>query len=278
MMRKLSIVLTAVALMAVLATAAFAQPNISGQVLVRTNVNFPESGDTTYTFLGRALLNFSGSVSDQVSYYARLQTDWAGTSNYTSLPYVYIDVKNLVGENSTLRLGRQGIYWAPHNWFGGLIADDFRAASLTLNAADNVELRAFGELESSDQRFGGEVSFKVGPGTLSVNALSAVASSGEREIGFSADAKLSFAGVNVWGEVGKTPGNDDLDIKLIGVSFDAIKDAIGWNNWLEYDIEAEEFAIRLGKTHGNGLTTNFTLLNDSEEKTITLRTDVSVSF
>src|SRR5690606_9964283 len=67
MMRKLSIVLTAVALMAVMATAAFAQPNISGQVLVRTNVNFPESGDTTYTFLGRAQLNFSGSVSDQVS-------------------------------------------------------------------------------------------------------------------------------------------------------------------------------------------------------------------
>lgn len=283
MMRKLSIVLTAVALMAVLATAAFAQPNFSGQVLVRNEVTFPSGGSTSYTWNIIGYVNASGSVSDQVSYYARVQGSHSLTdkpSSSVTLPYAYIDVKNLVGEGSTLRLGRQSIAWEPSYWFGGLISySAIEAASLTLKAADNVNVQAFAQLAASKPSFGGRVALNVGPGTLGLKARSSYEKS-ERKIGYAVDADFEFAGVHVNAELGKKPDapSDKMDIQIVGLSFDAIKDATGWNNWIEYNANSRDWAIRLGKTHDNKLTTNFTVYSDKAKNATILRTDVSVSF
>nr|MBO2477416.1 hypothetical protein [Bacillota bacterium] len=242
MMRKLSIVLTAVALMAVMATAAFAQPNISGLLYVTSKVTFGDETETDFGGYGR--VNISGDVSENVSYYVRVQGGWGsqaskltGTSkmnidddsqdnevegtvtlqNNAVVPLAYIDVKNLLGSGSTLRIGRQSLAWYVHNEFGGLHATTENAVSLTMSAADNATLRGFVTL-AENPKLGARAAFATPVGTLGVNVRSEFnEEKSERAIGYSVDADLSFAGVNVNAELGQTVGKDELDIKIIGV-------------------------------------------------------------
>lgn len=278
MMRKLSMALTAVAVVALMATAAFAQPTIGGMVYISNGYDFDAS---KYTFDGFGRVNVSGSASDKVDYYVRLQGDWGKDASGFSLPLAYIDVKDLVGAGSTLRLGRQSITgWSVHNNFysAGLFSGTRNAASLTVNAADNVTLRGFVDLvaESSttEPQLGLKATFNVGAGSLGVNVRNQDVE-GKRETGYSVDAAVSFAGVNLNAEFGKKA--DGKDIQIVGAEFDAITNAIGWNNFVEYDVAAKAWALGLSKTHDNKLTTAFTIEGGKDAST-TLTTEVYVSF
>jgi len=300
MMRKLSIVLTAVALMAVMATAAFAQPNISGLLYVTSKVTFGDETETGFGGFGR--VNISGDVSENVSYYVRVQGGWGSSAsgltgtgkvnidddpeakeiegtftlqNNAVVPLAYIDVKNLLGSGSTLRIGRQSLAWYVHNEFGGLHATTENAVSLTMSAADNVTLRGFVTL-AENPKLGARAAFATPVGTLGVNVRSEVPGS-EREIGYSVDADLSFAGVNVNAELGQTVGSDELNIKIIGVGFDAITDATGWDNFIEYNIQTEKWAVGISKTVYQNLDLDFTVSGGKGADT-TLTTELSVSF
>jgi len=299
MMRKLSIVLTAVALMAVMATAAFAQPNISGSLYVKSEVTFGDETETDFGGYGR--VNISGDVSENVSYYVRVQGGWGSSAsgltgtakenkenaqeikgtvtlqNNAVVPLAYIDVKNLLGSGSTLRIGRQSLDWDVHNEFGGLHATTENAVSLTMSAADNATLRGFVTL-AEKPKLGARAAFATPVGTLGVNVRSEFnEKKSEREIGYSVDADLSFAGVNVNAELGQTVGSDELDIKIIGVGFDAITDATGWDNFIEYNIQTEKWAVGISKTVYQNLDLGFTVSGGKDADTA-LTTELSVSF
>jgi len=284
MMRKLSIVLTAVAVMALMATAAFAQPTISGQVYLTNDVTFGD--DTELEWGGYARVNISGSVSDTVSYYARLQAAWENqvppsldtVDDFEAyVAQAYVDVKNLVGAGSTLRLGRQSVSWFVHNYFAGLISGTQNAASLTLNPADSVTLRGFVQM-AKDPIVGAKATFGMPVGTLGLNLRSEVVS-GERELGYSVDADVEFAGVHLNAEFGKRPTytGDGLDIQIVGLSFDAITDAIGWDNFIEYNIQTEKWAVGISKTVYQNLDLGFTVSGGKDADTA-LTTELSVSF
>lgn len=295
MMRKLSLALTAVALLAVMATAAFAQPNITGVLYVASDVTFGDK--TEYAFGGYGRVNISGSVSEDVSYYARIQGGWGSLAPTTSaevkdpsssdaldidltadtnavVPLAYLDVKNVLGSGSTLRFGRQSVSWGVHNYFAGLSSGTMPAVSVTLSAADNVTLRGFVQLAGSDPLYGAKATFNVPAGALGLNLRSGV-NGGERKLGYSVDADVEFSGVHLNAEVGKTVAGSDLQI--VGLSFDAVSDAIGWDNYIEYNIPAKRWAVGISKDHANNLTTAFTV-NGGEGRSTVLTTELSVSF
>src|SRR5690606_1162003 len=258
-----------------------------------------------------------GDVSENVSYYVRVQGGWGSSAsgltgsgkltgtlkanfdddpepyeyegtythegtftlqnlqNNAVVPLAYIDVKNLLGSGSTLRIGRQSLAWYVHNEFGGLHATTENAVSLTMSAADNVTLRGFVTL-AENPKLGARAAFATPVGTLGVNVRSEVPGS-EREIGYSVDADLSFAGVNVNAELGQTVGSDELNIKIIGVGFDAITDATGWDNFIEYNIQTEKWAVGISKNVYQNLDLDFTVSGGKGADT-TLTTELSVSF
>src|SRR5690606_2967051 len=102
--------------------------------------------ETETGFGGFGRVNISGDVSENVSYYVRVQGGWGSSAsgltgeadidddpdadiegtftlqNNAVVPLAYIDVKNLLGSGSTLRIGRQSLAWYVHNAFGGLHA------------------------------------------------------------------------------------------------------------------------------------------------------------
>ena len=278
-MRKISVVLTAAALMVVMATVAFAAPDITGMVYLSNETVF-EDPDTTTTFSGFARVNFSGSVSDNVSYYARVQGNW---NAQPTVPLAYVDVKNLLGNGSTLRFGRQSVGWYIENNFAGLSRGTENAVSVTVPAADNVTLRGFVELKE-EPKLGARATFAVPAATIGLNVRSQVegeGSSKERKTGYSVDADVKFSGVQLYGEIGKwavrPKDYTSDDIRIVGASFDAITNAIGWDNFIEYDIAEKNWAVGLSKTHANKLTTAFTL-EGGDGDDLTLTTEVYVSF
>jgi len=92
---------------------------------------------------------------------------------------------------------------------------------------------------------------------------------------------VKFSGVQLYGEIGKwavlPEDYTSDDIRIVGASFDAITNAIGWDNFIEYDIAEKNWAVGLSKTHANKLTTAFTL-EGGDGDDLTLTTEVYVSF
>lgn len=268
MMRRLSVVLTVVALVAVMATSAFAQPTIGGLVRFQPTINLDDDfAISNPTVL--AIINVSGNASDNVSYYARLQGSSAYTDYQPRMALAYIDVKNLFGEGSYVRMGRQGLPAGPTNSIFGLNGDTQDGLRLTLNPSDGISVTAYADTTFEDL-FAGQATVDLGVGTVGVNFRSEPGA--ERETGFTFQGDFGFDGVGtLYGEVGKEPGEEDMNIKIVGVSVDPIKDAIGWDNWFEYDIENSSWALGLSKTFDNKLLTRFEL---KDAETLSVRFQV----
>src|SRR5690606_20423487 len=111
---------------------------------------------------------------------------------------------------------------------------------------------------------GARATFGVPAATIGLNVRSQgdEEPSKERKTGYSVDADVKFSGVQLYGEIGKwavrPKDYTSDDIRIVGASFDAITNAIGWDNFIEYDIAEKNWAVGLSKTHANKLTTAFT--------------------
>lgn len=258
-MRKLFVLLTVVALVAVMGTAAFAAPSFSGLLRYEPRFSFDEGFEAQNGGL-LAIVNASGSASDDVSYYFRLQASGTTTAGNFSMPLAYIDVKELLGEGSRVRLGRQGAGTGQ----GFLNGGTRHGISVNVPTGD-VTMFAFTDQTFSDV-FAGRIGYGLAGGDVGFNVRSEV-DGGDRVLGYSADVDFSFDGFgNVYGEFGQTPAADKLDIVFVGVSIDAIKEATGWGNYLdfEYDVDGEDHYWEAGisKTLDNGIATTFILNSD----------------
>src|SRR5690606_17397461 len=151
------------------------------------------------------------------------------------------------------------------------------ALPISLNPADSVTLRGFVQM-AKDPIVGAKATFGMPVGTLGLNLRSEVVT-GERALGYSVDADVEFAGVHLNAEFGTRPTytGDGLDIQIVGLSSDAITDAIGWDNFIECITQTEKWAVGISKTVYQNLELGFAVSGGKDADTA-LTTELSVSF
>lgn len=259
MRRVLPVILT-VALVALSAPAVLAEPKVSGYF--ETVVSYKVGEDNPYTF-GKTLyrLNVSGSVSDNVSYYGRIQ---GRPETNPTVKRVYLTFSNLGAQGLNVSLGRVSEWYSRLNAgssefgvgdFDG-VSVALPAAPLTLEALYSVNAGTAGDFTSNGDFVGAyagystEVSgFDVG---LSGIVKSRLGGTSGVAYGVSGSVGLGSFG-NLYAEASKAYDEDTFDKIHVGANIAALEEATGISAWVEYAVKAKELNFSVSRDLVPGL-------------------------
>ncbi|WP_144440507.1 hypothetical protein [Limnochorda pilosa] len=288
-MKKLAVGVLLFALIAASVQVASAQPKVSGFVVQDITYEFgleddPATPDVDeslpYTF-GRTTLrvNFSGDVSDNLSYYGRIQgtagqpvkvkTDDAGnlTEDVTgafSVTQANATLKNLGAEGLSLKLGRQYIGWTRLNSFDGFedvtidgLSFSYAPGAAGFDAYYQVTKPGDAQQIASNEKVGARLTYSSEMGGLNLDLAGKVASDfAANGFGYGLSGSLGLGDIgDVYTEWGKNP--DDTDFLVAGANISALEAATGISAWVEYDVNASTYAFELSRELIEGITAYF---------------------
>ncbi len=279
-MRRILLTFVVALLVALSTQVALAEPKVSG--LFYHTVTYELGATSPYTFASSSFLrlNVSGNVSDNLSYFGRVQGNQNSGANVVRANATY---KNVI-PGLSVTLGREFVDWDRLNYFNGSGFDyksvdglvfNYSAGSASINAYYQVNNSATAKKLFSDERVAARLTTKLGAGGLSLDVAGKadmlLATGGGFGYGVSGQANVPGLG-SVYAEVGENPNNTNasgMDYIIAGANIDLLK-SVGVGAWVEYSVTKQAYAFQLSRGVAQGVTLYFGGNNDNAQKDLKL--------
>ena len=293
--RRLAAVFAAVVLAASLSGVALAEsgPKFSGLVLLRHEAPLSPETKALAPVHTRLRLNVSGETAAGVAYYGRVQatrTSDAGAGVYLA------QAKYELAGLASLTVGRQAIAWTVLDDFTSGFPNETAAVRTGVDAV-TVELPlSAATLHASHVFFGHDTvhpevtmlhaQVPLPTQGVKVNLGALVAGSRfQNQTAYGVNGTVGFGPVTGYFEVGNA-GASAADYQFVGLKFDVLRQSVGVDALVEYDLKNSVAFARVGKELLPGLTASLRYVPVKDPVTqqytgkndLVLRTEVSVAF
>ncbi len=288
-MRRLaaSLLVSAVLLLGV--QVALAAPTVSGYF--ETNISYEFGATNPYTF-GSTLyrLNVSGAVSDNLSYYGRLQGNSGGQP---SIPLAYLTYKNLGVDGLDVAVGRQSFWWSRLNagtsalgvgTVNGGVSLTLRGAPATIHAYYEVLNPGTAQTPGTSEEIGAHVGYSANVSGFDLGLDGVVRNQlqtgGDTAYGVSASLGVPSFG-DLYVEASQTFGASGFDEVHVGSNISLLKEPLGVSAWVEYAVRGAnqgDINFQLSRGLVEGLTAKLGGTRSGGSFTFTATLTASASF
>ena len=300
--RRLAAVFAAIVLAASLSGVALAEsgPDFSGLILLRHEAQLSPEGKGLAPAHTRLRLNVSGETSRGVAYYGRVQATGVGTigsgsvhTGVTLTPpatWVFLaQARYELAGLASLTVGRQAIAWTVLDEFTSGFPNESAAVRPGVDAVmlelplSPVTLHVAHVFTGHDTLFPEETLLhaQVPLPTQGVKATLGALVAGSRfrpNTAYGVNGAVGLGPVTAYFEVGNE-GATNADYQFVGVKLDALKQAVGVDSLVEYDLKNSHLFARVGRELLPGLTASLRYkAPKGQDAELVLRTEVSLPF